>query len=61
MLTHPTRNSRFPFKTALRESPTTYLAHKATARAPRRRGFSVSSFVFRRFVVTVAREKTIVR
>ena len=30
MLTNPTRNSRFPFKVALRESPTTYLAHKAT-------------------------------
>ena len=30
MLTNPTRNSRFPFKAALRESPTTYLAHKAT-------------------------------
>ena len=30
MLTHPTRHSRFPFKAALRESPTTYLAHKAT-------------------------------
>ena len=29
MLTNPTRNSRFPFKAALRESPTTYLAHKA--------------------------------
>ena len=30
MLTNPTRNSRFPFKAALRESPTTYLAHKVT-------------------------------
>ena len=30
MLTNPTHNSRFPFKVALRESPTTYLAHKAT-------------------------------
>ena len=30
MLTNPTRNSRFPFKKPLRETPTTYLAHKAT-------------------------------